>query len=98
MGACIFDLSRKLKQLNHNLNTSTMEDTHKLIQVINPNSLQPKTETIAVGTMANVSHDMAWEVAQWRKSGGEVIINADSSVKLNEGDGTPKRELYITKA
>jgi hypothetical protein len=75
-----------------------MEDTHKLIQVTNPTALQPKTETIAVGTKENVSHDMAWEVAQWRKAGGEVIINADSSVSLNESDGSPKREVYITKA
>jgi len=41
---------------------------------------------------------MAWETSQWRKAGGEVIINADGSVKLNEGDGMSKRELYITEA
>lgn len=75
-----------------------MANTFKLIQITNPAALQPETETIAVGTKENVSHDMAWETSQWRKAGGEVIINPDGSVKLNEADGNPKRELYITEA
>jgi hypothetical protein len=75
-----------------------MTNTFKLIQVKYPTALQQKTSIIAVGTKENVSHDMAWETSQWRKAGGEVIINTDGSVKLNEADGTPKRELYITEA
>jgi hypothetical protein len=73
-----------------------MANTFKLIQVTNPTALQPKMETIAVGTKESVSHDMAWEISQWRKAGGEVIIDGTGTIKLNESDGSPKLELYIT--
>ena len=75
-----------------------MADTFNLVKVTNPTALQPKVDTIAVGTKENVSHDLSWETAAWRKSGGEVIINADGSVNLNEADGTAKYEIYITEA
>ena len=75
-----------------------MADTFKLVKVTNPKALQPKIETSAIGTKENVSHDLSLETAQWRKAGGEVIINADGSVNLNEADSTAKYEIYITEA
>lgn len=72
-----------------------MNCSHEYIQVSDLQKAQPVVTSLELGSEEYIQSQIDYDVEQWRKSGGEVVINADKSVSLNEADGTPKYQLYL---
>lgn len=75
------------------------EALYQYIQITGIKNIEPTIAVLETGSMEDIKWDIQYDVKKWETFGGEVLVGDANSFefKLNDGDGTPRYVLYISK-